>query len=206
MVEEDNKYKKAIDKEGKGIEIDELVSRLSKKFEKLLFVDINGVVKNKPQIKLLKSLTEDNAIWLLDAGIRDVEGLIDALLTCVDNVVMSTKTIHDVEDLKVAYELSENVLPNIEYNSGIVGKEIKDADIQTTVNKIKQFGYQRIVFTDIREELNGLDKDTLKRIAQDTTIYLRGGRFTHVDKNELENIGIAGVFVEFSALPETNQI
>lgn|GEM_PF-4818956 len=208
MICENNRYRKATNKDGKIIEIDELASHFSKKFEKLLIIDVNGVLKNKPQIKLLKSLAEDNTIWL-DAGIRDIEGIIDALLTGADNVILPTKIIDDCGDLKTAYEFSENIIPSIEYNGKIVSncKGIKDVDVQTAVNKIKQFGYQRVMFTDHQKEpMNGVHRDTLAWIAQNITLYLSGARITDIDKNELENIGAAGIMFDFSALPEANQI
>jgi uncharacterized protein related to proFAR isomerase len=208
VLVENDKYKKVTNKDGRTIDIDDLASDLSKKFEKFMIADINGIVKNKPQMKLLKSLAEDNMIWL-DAGIRDTEGVIDALLTGADKVIMSTKTIHDFEDLKVAYEFSENILPSIEYNGTIVSscKGIGGADAQTAVNKIKQFGYQRIMFIDHqKEKMSKPYRDVLKWIAQHTTLYMGGARTTYIDENELEDIGIAGIIIEFSTLPETNHI
>ena len=93
---------------------------------KALLWDMDGIEANRPQLDLLRRL-EGLGLWV-DAGVRRAEGVIDVLVAGADKAVVGTKSVHDLEELAKAFQLTENILLQVDYDGrvlhpGFAGRE-----------------------------------------------------------------------------------
>src|SRR6266540_1537681 len=85
-------------------------------FGRLLVWDLGGIERNRPNLEFVRHF-EGEAVWV-DAGIRVAESVIDVLVAGAERVVVGTKTLRSLEDLEEARELTENLVPLLDFAAG----------------------------------------------------------------------------------------
>jgi uncharacterized protein related to proFAR isomerase len=144
-------YEPLQDKDNKAFGISEILDELSKRFEKVLLTDLNGIERDKPQLEMFRRLPKKMESWI-DAGTRYGPGIIDILVAGADKVVLSTKTLKNLKELEKALELSENILLNIDFEEGIVSpdRSIREMSPWDLTREAEHFGIDTIIFTDLK--------------------------------------------------------
>lgn len=100
-------------------EMSESVSKLSDKFKMIYVTDLDGLVKNKPQLDVAREIAEEMPM-MYEGGVRKANNVIDMLITGAEKAVVGTATLSHFEDLKVAFKLSENITFKADFRDGIV--------------------------------------------------------------------------------------
>ena len=94
----------------------EAVDRALQDFGRVLVWDLDGIERNRPNLGLLRHF-EGESLWV-DPGIRFGEGVIDVLIAGADRVVVGTKTLRDLAEIEAAWELTENLVPMLDFAQG----------------------------------------------------------------------------------------
>lgn len=202
VVRGENVYETFKDKSGLDFEIQGLIDKLKEDFERIFILDINGINRDKPQLDLIKTLSSKIELWV-DGGSRYSDSAIDILVAGAEKVVLGTKTLRSMEELKKAYELSQNIILGIDYDDGIVSpkKEISEMTPLDLVQQVQNLGIEDIIFTD------------LKHLTLKTTFDIEVGRsltrssakihFHGIFENDLQKyewMDIAGLAIDVRAL------
>lgn len=95
------------------------VSGLSDKYEKLYLADLDGILRNKPQLDIAREVCEEISTYY-EGGVRYANNVIDMLITGADKAVVGTSTLADLEELRGAFKLSENITFKVDFRDGIV--------------------------------------------------------------------------------------
>jgi phosphoribosylformimino-5-aminoimidazole carboxamide ribonucleotide (ProFAR) isomerase len=179
----------------------DLIDVLYETFETILLVDLDGIFKNKPAIDLYRKISQLGDFWV-DGGARYSDGVIDLLIGGAQYAVLGTKTLQNLDELKNAYELSENLIFGLDYNGSIMSPDenLRKRPPVDVIKEVKDIGLDSVLFTDTgRLETNkGLDLNQIKAF-KDTgmKIYVSGG----VKPSELgiiNTLKVAGTIVELS--------
>ena len=195
-------YEPLKDKDEQNIDIHKLIDELKERFNKALMTDINGINTDKPQLELFKDISRKMKLWI-DAGSRSRDCAIDTLVAGAEKVVISTKTLIDMEELDKILELSENVAFDIDYDNGIVSpnKRIREMSPLSLADELKNLGIEEVIFTDFKHlhSDSNFNFDIGKTlIHSDLKIYFHG-RFDESTKM-LKETNLAGVIIEVEKL------
>lgn len=95
------------------------VSELSEKYEKLYVADLDGILRNKPQLDIAREVCEEMSTYY-EGGVRYANNVIDMLITGADKAVIGTSTLASLEELRGAFKLSENITFKVDFRDGIV--------------------------------------------------------------------------------------
>jgi len=95
------------------------VSGLADKYEKLYLADLDGILRNKPQLDIAREVCEEISTFY-EGGVRSANNVIDMLITGADKAVVGTSTLADLEELRGAFKLSENITFKVDFRDGIV--------------------------------------------------------------------------------------
>jgi uncharacterized protein related to proFAR isomerase len=195
-------YESLQDKDREDISLIDVIDELKERFDKLFITDINGIIRDKPQLELLKGISNKMELWV-DAGTRSKDGVIDVLVAGAGKVVLSTKTLGNLKELEKAVELSENVILGIDYDNGIVSpkKELREMMPLYLLEEARSLGIEDLIFTD------------LKHLASDTSFSIDIGRSltnSNVDiffhgrfsggTEMLKKLNLAGAIIEVETL------
>jgi uncharacterized protein related to proFAR isomerase len=149
-------YEPIKDENEENLSLNEIIKKLSTRYDKVLITDLNGITRDRPQLDLIKSLSTKMELWV-DAGIRYGTGVIDVFVAGADHVVLGTKTLKGLSELEKACELSENLIIDINYDNGIVSpdKEIEDMPLSILAEKVNEIGIRSLIFTDLKHISSG---------------------------------------------------
>ena len=202
MVKVNDGYEPLMDSDGGELNIKDLISQLKGRFEKLLFTDINGINRDKPQLNIIRSSSSEMELWV-DAGSRYGDGVIDILVAGAHKVVLATKTLRNLDELDNAANLSENIILGIDYDEGIVSpkNDVQEMSPLNLTKIAKNAGLSEIIFTDLRhlDSNTGFNEDVGNTLLDsDMDIYFHG-RFER-EMETYKRIGLAGVIIEVETL------
>jgi len=99
--------------------MEEFVSTLSDKFERLYLADEDGINRNKPQLDVAQEACEEMPT-MYEGGVRSANNVIDMLITGAEKCVIGTATLTSLEELKGAFKLSENITFKVDLRDGKV--------------------------------------------------------------------------------------
>ena len=202
VIMKNREYVTLKDKDGKEMDITDLIDSLKDQYENVLVTDLNGITRDRPQLEILKGICSKMSLWV-DAGSRYGEGAIDILITEADKVVLATKTLRKLEELGNAIELSENIILGIDYDEGIVSpsKDIREMTPLTLAKEAEDIGINSYIFTDMKN----LSSDThftmdvaRTLMSSDMEVYFHGRFKSGI--NEFEGTGLTGVLIEVENL------
>ena len=195
-------YEPLQDKDGKNMDVHELIDELKGSFNKILITDINGINRDKPQLELYQDMSTKMKLWI-DAGPRSKDGAIDILVAGAEKVVLGTKTLRGLEELEKVVELSENVVLGIDYDNGIVTpkKRIREMSPLSLVNEAKNLGIEEIIFTDLKHLASDshFSMDIGATLLQANMKIYFHGRFDG-GMEMFKRMNLAGVMIEVEIL------
>ncbi|MFQ5838028.1 MAG: hypothetical protein ACE5HJ_04520 [Thermoplasmata archaeon] len=88
-------------------DLGDLIALASKEHGRLLFWDVDGMERGKPQLPLYRQF-EGKGLWI-DAGVRNMDALIDVLVAGGEVAVLNMKTLPRLEDLSEAGRMTEKL-------------------------------------------------------------------------------------------------
>ncbi len=103
-------------------EWEELISRISAENEMLYVSDMDGIERNKPQLDLAREIC-DEVPTMYEAGVRHGQNVIDVIIAGAEKAVVGTATLADLDELRLAFKLSENIILKADYRDGILGSD-----------------------------------------------------------------------------------
>ena len=103
-------------------ELDDLLESLSSKHEMIYVSDEDGIERNKPQLDLARGIC-DEIPTMYEAGVRFAPNVIDVIIAGAEKAVIGTATLADLEELRGAFKLSENIILKADYRDGILGSD-----------------------------------------------------------------------------------
>lgn len=202
MIKGAEGYEPMLNKEGGELKVQELIDELTDRFDKAVIMDLNGINKDRPQLDMLKSISDKMKMWV-DAGSKYSENVIDIIIAGADKVVFGSKTLRNLDEIEGALELSENVILGIDYDEGIVtpNKSIREMTPSGLVEMAGNFGIKEVIFTDLKNLTSNSRFRTdigFTLLDREIKIYFHG-RFEN-DMKKLEEKGVSGVIIEVETL------
>lgn len=198
-----------LDDKDEPVSLMEIISQLKDDFNIFLVVDINGITRDEPQLDMLKEASASKAELWVDTGVAYGKGIIDVLVAGAASVVMSTKTLKSIEELKKALELSENVIAGIDYERGIVSPNdtIKNMQPREFLELVANYGIKRAILTDIEAlgSNSSLNMDVARTLANLDVELFSYGNFDESDLYSLQKEGIINFIVDVEKLIEIEE-
>lgn len=170
----------------------------------IFILDIDGLERSSPNMNTIKKIAAYKETWL-DAGTQDVNDMMDLFVNDAEYVVMGTKSLHSLDELAEAAELSDKVIFSIDYDDGIISPDygISEMSIEKLAEIIKCFkGLDTVIFMDLGSHRNKTPVD-LNIIASLTKLFKNVYVSAHVipdDYTFLEEAGVAGLIRDFRTL------
>ena len=202
VVRGENVYVTFKDASGVDFEIQGLIDVLKEDFQKLFISDINGINRDRQQLDLIKTISTKIELWV-DGGSLYSDSAIDILVAGAEKVVLGTKTLKSMEELKKAHELSQNIILGIDYDDKIVSpkKKISEMTPLDLVQEAQDLGIEDIIFTDLKHLTSNspFDLEAVKSLARnEINLYLHG-KFER-DAQKYRWMDIKGLLIEVKAL------
>ena len=191
---------------GESIGVVGLVNGLSERFGAVHYIDILGIRRGVVDWEIFRASVErcDN-IWA-DMGVIFSDGLIDVVMAGAQEVVITTKMIDSLEEIVSSFELTENLILQIDYDGSIVSRDrnIRKMGPGEFAEEMVSFGMDTFILDDIREGREAVDMRFLDRVLnsmpQDGKLYV--GIEDLGEMEELSDTGVSGAIVSCSKLLE----
>jgi len=121
-------------------EIADPMDRALQEFGRVLIWDLGGIEKNRPSLELLRRY-EGESLWV-DAGVRFADSVIDVLVAGAERAVVGTKTLRRLDELEEARELTENLVPLLDFVRGKLwaSKSIGDVPPEDLLRRFREMG------------------------------------------------------------------
>ncbi len=97
----------------------EFASRLAGRFDMVYVADEDGILRNRPRLDVAREIC-DELPTLYEGGVRNAQGVIDLLVAGAEKAVVGTATLADLDELRTAFKLSENITFKADFRDGIV--------------------------------------------------------------------------------------
>jgi uncharacterized protein related to proFAR isomerase len=187
----------------------DLIDILYETFDTLLILDLDGIYKNKPAIGLYKKISQLGDFWV-DGGVRYCDTVIDLLITGAQYAVLSSKTLNDLNELREAFELSENIIFGLDYNNGILSPDddIRQRTPREIIKEVHDIGINTCLFADLgRVDSNDpLNFEIIRSfMGIDLSIYVGGG-IKSADLGALNTLKTKGAIIELKDVIENPEI
>lgn len=186
--------------EGNVPSIEKFIKELSKEYEEIYILDIRGIRSNKPQLDILGRISSKANLWV-DAGIRFADSIIDILITGAENVVLGTKTLAGLDEIKKAYQLSQNIVLGIDYKEGIISheSEISQLSPERLASIVKGMGIEKVVFADLGGAEKRIRYNIIKALLS-REVKLSVGGLDKENLKELERLGVERAIIDVKEL------
>ena len=157
----------------------DLIELITEEYETIYLTDINGLTEGKPQIKLIKELTDFCEIWL-EAGSTEAENIYDLFIAGAQEVVLSTKSLDSLMELARAAEVSENIIYEIDYLNKILSPsmQIQEMTPEKLCQELLDIGIDRVIFADLARigENKSIERNIISSlVGLDIEVYVGGG-------------------------------
>ncbi|MBN1540132.1 MAG: hypothetical protein JW939_08310 [Candidatus Thermoplasmatota archaeon] len=201
----DNRYN-PLRIDGSGVPLITLVSELGGRYGALHYLDIIGIRRGNVDWGAFRAVADTSeSIWA-DIGIIYSETLIDVIMAGAQEVVVTTKMIDSLKEIVSSFELTENLIVQIDYDGSVVSKDrtMRRMDPSDLVEELSSFGIEMFILDDIREGRDSMDRSFLESVMgaapEEARIY--AGIEDLKELKELADTGLAGAIVSCSKLLE----
>lgn len=173
-------------------------------------VDLDGAKEGRPKnLNIVSRVKQRFEVQIeYGGGIRDADSLKSALNAGADKIIIGTRAIESLKDLKDFYDISEGkLIISLDFSEGcrILTKGwLADSKLNLFDfgKKLKSFGFGEIIITDISRDgtLEGVNIDTIRNFLKETklAVYVAGGvaGINDIKKlKELEDKGVRGIII-----------
>lgn len=197
------RYERLEDEDGRPLDPVLFAEQVLKQYDRVLLVDIDGIERQSPQVGLLQEMGDQGEIWV-DAGTRFAESAIDLLVGGASAVVLGTKAVAGVDELKAAVEMSDSVYLGIDYDRGVVAvdEQLRHMSPRSLLEVARNLGFPKLVFTDLgrgRGE-RPLEAAVIRELASGKLPLYVGGGVREGDLEELGKLGAAGALLSVMSI------
>lgn len=170
-------------------------------------VDLDGALEGRAvNEETIKKVVNSVSIPCeLGGGIRSLEDIERTLSYGIYRVIIGTKAVKEPEFVKAAIERfgAEHIVVGVDAKNGMVAthgwEQVSDTTALSLCLKMKEFGVQTIVYTDISKDgmLQGPNVEMTRELTEKTglNIIASGGVSCMEDLENLANAGIKGSII-----------
>jgi hypothetical protein len=176
----------------------EYIDSFLERFEKVLIMDMDGILRNRPNWSILRKL-EGKEVWV-DLGARYSDGIFEPFMMGAAKVVLSTTTLKRMGELEEAFKLSDNILFRIELEGEemeIIGRGFDERPTDV-IRDLRRLGLRDLIFSGeiLRPKLSVMQVDRIVGLtsADDFEVYLPLPE--GYDKHRLEGTSVEGEIIE----------
>ncbi len=203
IVVKDGEYVPIV-RDGKKQVALKLIREIGEEYDTIHLIDLDNVTKNKVQVEVLKEGSEIVDIWY-EGLISDSEEIFDPIMSGVAAVVVSTKGIDNLETVLECFELTPNILFEVDFNDGILSpsESLMKMDVEDMVHKVTSLGVENIIFTDFgsmkgASSHNKIDMRLIDRILKEKMNLYVGGNISLDSVDHLCEKGVKGAIIGIS--------
>ena len=106
-----------LDDRGRSVDLFDVIDGLAAQHRTLYLVDLAGIDGHDPQLDYIQEVSRDVSLWV-DAGVRNAEQAIDVIVAGAEKATISGSRIEGPRELRHAWELSQNLLFEVEIWDG----------------------------------------------------------------------------------------
>ena len=187
----------------------DLIDVLYEAFEVILILDLDGIYRNKPAVDLYKSISNLGDFWI-DGGVRYCDTIIDLLVTGAQYVVLGTKTLADLNEVKEAVEMTENIIFGLDYNRNIISpvEAIRARRPENVIKEVVGYGVDSCLVADLGRvgSEKPLDVDLIRSLSNAGINIFAGGGVKQNDLETLYKLGAVGAIIELSEVLDNPEV
>lgn len=175
---------------------------LSERFDTLHYLDITGIRKGKVEWNTFQSVMDEvDEVWA-DVGITFSDTIIDALMSGASFGIISTKMIQSLEEIAAAFELTENIILQIDHDGALVAHDPMIGKMLPSdlVKEMRSFGMDTFIIESVAEERDIPSPDVISEVIgelpNDGRVYV--GSNSVEGLVELDKLGVDGGIISVS--------
>jgi len=166
---------------------------------RIYILDVAGINHGKPSFEDLRPITKRTTA-LLDLGVRSPDDVMDGYMLDVEAVIVGTKTLRSLPQFQEIREISEGVIPCLDYAEGVVWSELshEGRDLREAASALRNMGFPNLAVMDLTRlgTFSGPDPSLLAQLAGlDVELFLGGG-IREEDAPGLREQGIGHALVD----------
>lgn len=192
----------AVHKEGNryysmNVDTLEAINQLVSDYGRVLISDINGILRNRPRLDFIKKL-EKKPIWV-DAAPRSSEYVIDLFVSGAERVVIRTRTVATLDEVRKASELSDQLAFQVDVYNGrtvAVSEDIQRRTPRDLFEEAMRMGIKVGLY--IEAERSSLNYSITHGFSEDFELFL--GMLRKEDRVRYTKAGIQGIVVSAEEL------
>jgi hypothetical protein len=182
----------------------QLANLLSERFTRIHYLDILGIREGRVEWNLFQSITETSAEIWADVGAVNSDSVIDMIMSGADRPVISTKMIDSLEEIASSFELSDQLILQVDFYGKLVAKDARIRGMTPVefADEMRSLGIDTYILDDISPGRRSISDELLEPFIRDEeTIVFAGVE----EKGEILDIldrGVAGAIISCSRLLE----
>ena len=164
-------------------------------------LDVDGYMKESPHLNFIQKACDGGELWV-DAGSAIGESVIDLIMAGATQAVICTKTISGFREVVNAYELSEDIVFQIDYKKGVLAsdKGIAKMSVDDIIDEVLDIGITRFILADYgaMEKGTGPNVKMLKGMLEEhpkIELFAAGG-IKAEQGPELKEAGLTGAIMD----------
>ncbi len=189
----DNKYN-PIQFKGISVSPEAIAHELSKRFDIIHYLDITGIRSQKVEWNTFQRVMDEGGEVWADVGVTFSDTIIDPLMSGASYAIITTKMIRSIEEIISAYELTENLILQIDIEDGIISqdRDINSMEVRELIREISSFGMDTFIIDDLKAGRKGPSRKIISEALG--SLPSRGRLFMGAsDLDELRPLDAAGV-------------
>ncbi len=179
-----------------GEEVDAALTRLARRFGRVVVVDVAGIKRNQPELEQLQHTSKRRALWW-DAGSRFATDAMDLFIAGAESVTLRWNTLQNAKELEEVASLCDPATIHLalEYPRGTFLPHSKDRIPAADVARLADRLGMSVVYVVDRSDTSFLR--TLPAVTG--TRHVQGPVSAVI--GELEALGFTGAIVPADRLP-----
>lgn len=180
-----------------------LINRMEEGYDCVHMVDLDSITKGKTQLGCARDVSEKMEVWY-DGGFFCSEEIYDPIMMGVRNIILGTKSISDMNTLLDCFELTPNVVFELDYHDGIMSpsRDISGMGVSELVAKVRAIGIKEMIVADFgrMEDEGEINIQLIKKIISAGFRTYAAGNVTPEDLSALQGIGAAGAILKLESI------
>ena len=197
VVVNKGRYEPLTDVDDRELTIYDFASMFLEDYSTIMVLDIDGIERRRPQLTQVQTIAPVKNVWW-DPGVRNLEDMMDTFTAGANRVVVGTKTIWNLEELKACQEFSADYVLSLDWADGILSRDanIAQTDPIAFLRMMYEGGVRRVLFSQLGRVKAGshIDSDFVKEMSEVTRrLYLGGSGFS---LDTADQVGRSGLDVK----------
>lgn len=180
------------DADGAPVDIFDATDFLFSNHEEIYLVDVDGVVRNEPQLDYLQEISRGHSVWV-EAGPRSSDQVIDIVVAGASVAIITTKDFRPLDlEMKRSLALTEEIAMLLKISQGTVesiDSSFSGQDPSELVETAAGWGVKRFILGSA-----GMGWESVSEMARSAEVYIMDPQFTEMES--LRASGAAGAIME----------